>query len=155
MSRTDPGKSHRPGISLVQLVEIFPDEKSALEWFESIRWPEGVRDCGRCGSTNTHETPNAKPMPYRCSDCRSYFSVRTGSVMESSRLPLRKWAFAVYLYVTDPKDVSSTKLHRDLNVTQKTARFMMHRLREAWNQSGLDRYDPFMQTNLYGWPGIE
>ena len=76
-------------------------------------------------------------MPYWCRDCRKYFSVRTGTALESSRLPLRKWAFAVYIYVTNLKSVSSMKLHRDLKVTQKTAWFMLHRLREAWDASGI------------------
>jgi len=98
------------------------------------------RHCGHCGSTDTKEVPNAKPMPYWCRDCKSYFSVRTGTMMESSRLPMRKWAFAVYLYVTSLKGVSSMKLHRDLKVTQKTAWFMLHRLRDAWGQSGLDQF---------------
>lgn len=57
--------------------------------------------------------------------------VRTGTTLQSSRLPLRKWAYAVYLYVTSLKGVSSMKLHRDLNVTQKTAWYMLHRLRDA------------------------
>ena len=79
-------------------------------------------------------------MPYWCSDCKSYFSVRTGTSIEKSRLPLRKWVFAVYLYVTNLKGVSSMKLHRDLDVTQKTAWFMLHRLREAWGESGLEKF---------------
>ena len=65
-----------------------------------------------------------------------YFSVRTGTAMEGTNLPLRKWAFAVYLFVTSLKGVSSMKLHRDLGVTQKTAWFMLHRLRMAWEGSG-------------------
>ena len=134
------GKSHRKGTSLMQLAEMFPDEESAVRWFENIRWGDGPRCCGRCGSTNTHLIRNTKPIPYRCRDCGSYFSVRTGSMMESSRLPLRKWAFAVYLYVTNLKGVSSMKLHRDLNVTQKTAWFMLHWLREAWDKSGLEQF---------------
>ena len=77
-------------------------------------------------------------MPYFCKACRSYFSVRTGTPMENSRLPLRKWVFALYLYVTSLKSVSSMKLHRDIKVTQKTAWFMMQRLRAAWDQSGLE-----------------
>ena len=72
--------------------------------------------------------------------CQSYFSVRTGTTIENSRLPLRKWAFAVYLYVTNLKGVSSMKLHRDLEITQKTAWFMLHRLREAWGESGLEQF---------------
>ena len=136
-----PGKSHRKGISLIELTEIFPDEASAVKWFETIRWPDGERHCGKCGSVKTREIPNAKPMPYWCGDCKSYFSVRTGTMMESSRLPLRKWAWTVYLYVTSLKGVSSMKLHRDLKVTQKTAWFMLHRLREAWGES--DDLPPF------------
>ena len=61
-------------------------------------------------------------------------------MLQSSRLPLRKWVFAVYLYVTNLKGVSSMKLHRDLKVTQKTAWFMLHRLREAWDESGLEAF---------------
>ena len=133
-----PGKAYREGISLIQLTEMFPDEHSAVQWFESIYWPEG-RCCGHCGSVKTSEVPNAKPMPYWCPDCRSYFSVRTGTALQSSRLPLRKWAFAVYLYVTNLKGVSSMKLHRDLQVTQKTAWFMLGRLREAWGLGGIDK----------------
>ena len=119
---------------------MFPDEASAVKWFEDTRWPDGERHCGHCGSTETKEVPNAKPMPYWCKGCRSYFSVRTGSMLQSSRLPLRKWVFAVYLYVTNLKGVSSMKLHRDLKVTQKTAWFMLHRLREAWDDSDLETF---------------
>ena len=71
-------------------------------------------------------------MPYWCTDCRSYFSVRTGTALECSRLPLRKWAIAIYLEVTSLKSVSSMKLHRDIGVSQRAAWFMLHRIREAW-----------------------
>ena len=127
-----PGKSHRKGISLLELFDMFPDEESATEWFERTRWPDGIRPCPRCDSERTHEVRNRKPMPFRCSDCRKYFSVRTGSVLEESRLPLRKWVIAIYLMATNLKGVSSMKLHRDLGVTQKTAWFMTQRIREAW-----------------------
>ncbi|MCY3822129.1 MAG: IS1595 family transposase [Gammaproteobacteria bacterium] len=83
---------------------------------------------------NTKEAPNAKPMPYWRPDCRSYFSVRTETAIARSNVPLRKWAIAIYLCVTSLKSVSRMKLHRDLGVSQKTAWFMLHRLREAWAQ---------------------
>ena len=134
---TGPGKSHRKGVSLIELQDMFPDEKSAVKWFEAILWPEG-RCCGHCGAMNTKKVKSGKPMPYWCPDCRSYFSVRTGTTLQNSRLPLRKWAFAVYLYVTNLKSISSMKLHRDLEVTQKTAWFMLHRLRQGWLDSGID-----------------
>ena len=126
-----PGKSHRQGISLFDLQEIFPDEQTAVKWVEELRWPDGERHCPRCKSEHTSPVPNAKPMPYRCKSCRKYFSVKTGTVMEESRLPIRKWVYAVYMMTTNLKGVSSMKLHRDLGVPQNTAWFMAQRIREA------------------------
>ena len=134
-----PGRNWREGISLIELAEMFPDEQSAVRWFEALYWPQ-ERCCGHCGSTNTREVPNAKPMPYWCTDCGSYFSVRTGTVFEKSRVPMRKWAFALYLFVTNLKSISSMKLHRDIGVTQKTAWFMLHRLRECWKANKFGEY---------------
>lgn len=130
-----PGRSDRIGLSVFELFEMFPDEDSATEWFESARWPE-KRACGHCGSVNTTETKNRKPMPYWCSDCRSYFSVRTGTPMQSSKIPLRKWVVGMYLMATSLKGVSSMKLHRDLGIGQKAAWFMSQRIRECWNEFG-------------------
>lgn len=127
-----PGKSHRKGITLMELADKFPTEEAAVHWFEGIVWPED-RCCGHCGSLNTHRVKSGKPMPYRCRDCRKYFSVRTGTALAHTRLPLRKWAFAVYLVCTNLKGVSSMKLHRDIGVTQKTAWYMLHRIRETWS----------------------
>ncbi|MCY4497381.1 MAG: IS1595 family transposase [Rhodospirillaceae bacterium] len=138
MARTAPGKAHREGISLMELGEMFPDEAAARKWFERHVWPDG-RYCPRCGSTRTHEASHAK-CPYRCSDCRAYFSVKTGTALEASKVPLRKWVFAIYLEATSLKGVSSMKLHRDLKVTQRTAWFMLHRLREAWAVKGPEIY---------------
>ena len=126
-----PGRAHREGISLLELSELFPDEDAARSWFESILWPTGERFCPRCGSADTHEASHKK-MPYRCRDCRAYFSVKTGTVMEGSPLPLRKWVYAIYLDVTSLKGVSSMKLHRDLGITQKAAWHMQQRIRTAF-----------------------
>ncbi len=134
MTQPAPGRSHREGISIIELSDMFPDEASAREWFESRVWPEG-RYCPRCGSVKTHEASHAK-SPYRCTDCRSYFSVKTGTALEASKVALRKWVFAIYLETTSLKGVSSMKLHRDIHVTQRTAWFMLHRLREAFAMSG-------------------
>ena len=125
-----PGKSHRIGISLVELFDMFPDEDAARKWFEETRWPNG-RACAKCGSVTTSGVPNATPMPYWCSDCRSYFSVKLGTVMQGSNLPMRKWAIAIYLVTTNLKGVSSMKLHRDLKIRQATAWHMLHRIRKA------------------------
>ncbi|MCY4571973.1 MAG: IS1595 family transposase [Gemmatimonadetes bacterium] len=81
-------------------------------------------------------------MPYWCPDCRSYFSVRTGTAIARSKIPLRKWAIAIYLEMTSLKGVSSMKLHRDLGISQKSAWFMLHRIREAWSWDA--RKDAFL-----------
>ena len=128
-----PGKAFRVGISLIELGEMFPDEQTARQWFEAQRWPNGPV-CPDCDSTDTAPIPREKPMPYWCRTCRLQFSVRTGTALARSHVSLKKWAYAVYLTVTSLKGVSSMKLHRDLHVTQKTAWFMAHRLREAFAQ---------------------
>ena len=130
MTQKAPGKAYREGISLIELGEMFPDEEAARLWFESWVWPTG-RCCPRCGSVRTHEASHKK-SPYRCTDCRAYFSVKTGTALDSSKVPLRKWAFAIYLEATSLKGIASMKLHRDIKVTQKTAWFMLHRIRETW-----------------------
>ena len=126
-----PGKSYRKGLTIVELVAMFPDEKSATEWFESVVWKDG-RHCGKCGSENTRPVKSRKPMPYWCSDCRGYFSVKTGTTLAHSNVPMQKWAIALYLCLTSLKSVSSMKLHRDIGVSQPTAWFMLHRIRESW-----------------------
>ena len=131
MATKAPGKAYRKGLSLVELMDMFPSEDAAREWFESVFWPNG-RCCGHCGSTNT-KAASHKYMPYWCSDCRSYFSVKTGTVMQASKLPLRKWAIGIYICLTSLKSVSSMKLRRDLKIGQKAAWFMLHRIREAWS----------------------
>ena len=140
MARKAPGKSHREGLTIVELTDMFPTEEAAVAWFESVIWPEGERYCGKCGSVRTRKVPNAKPMPYWCTGCRSYFSVRTGTPIARSNVPLRKWAIAIYLCLTSLKSVSSMKLQRDIGVSQPTAWFMLHRIREAW---GDDDDEPF------------
>lgn len=149
-----PGKSHREGMTLVQMMDMFPTDEAATEWFEECVWPNGERHCGKCGSVNTRKVPNAKPMPYWCSDCRSYFSVRTGTPMARSNIPMRKWAIGIYLCLTSLRSVSSMKLHRDLGISQPSAWFMMHRIREAWacddDQGPFDGPIEFDETYMGG-----
>lgn len=79
---------------------------------------------------------NETPMPYHCGECREYFSVKTGTVMQSSKVPLQKWVIAMYLLSTSLKGVSSMKLHRDLGLTQKTAWALAQKIRQGWVDGG-------------------
>ena len=134
-----PGKSGRKGITLVQLFEIFPTETVAREWFEAKIW-SGGRHCPRCGNTETLECTGTPPMPYWCPACKQHFSVRIGTILERSKVSFKQWAVAIYLHLTSLKGVSSMKLHRDIGVTQKTAWFMLQRIREAWNTGDLEQF---------------
>ncbi len=125
-----PGRSHRKRITFLELAERFPDEASAQKWFEEIHWPDGKLCCLRCGSDNVYRCKH-NTMPFRCRDCKKYFSVKTGTAMESSNLPLRKWVWAIYLENTNLKGVSSMKLHRDIGVSQPCTWHMLHRIREG------------------------
>ena len=124
------GKSYRRGIDMMQMSSMFATEDDARKLFESWIW-RGERACMRCGSVNTHRASH-KTMPYRCRDCRKYFSIRTGTAMERSKIPLRKWAWAIYLELTNLKGVSSVKLARDLGISQTSAWFLVQRIREAF-----------------------
>ena len=119
----------------MELFRIFPDDAAAEKWLIEQRWPNGIA-CHHCGSTNVQTGAKHKTMPFRCRDCRKRFSVRTGTVMQASNLGLRVWVVAMYLMSTNLKGISSMKLHRDLDVTQKAAWFLAHRLRDAWRVDG-------------------
>ena len=128
-----PGRAHRQGISLLELADIFPTEEVARDWFVRQRWPDG-RFCPRCGSTDT--TAPGGVLAYWCPACRRRFSVTSGTALERTRLPLRKWVVAIYLFVISIKGVSSMRLHRDLGITQRSAWFVLHRLRLAFADVG-------------------
>ena len=103
---------------------MFPDDKAAEKWFEEHRWPDGERFCPDCGSTR-YSSLHSHRMPYRCRECRNYFSVRKGTVMQSSKLGYQKWVFGLYLMTTNLKGVSSMKIHREMKVRQSTAWHLM------------------------------
>lgn len=132
-----PGKYYREGLTVEQLFNLVPDEQSAEEWFEMGRWGEEPQ-CGHCYSRNVYATKSGKPQKYFCRDCRKYFNVKTGTFLQGTHIPLRKWVYAIYLMVTNLKGMSSMKIHRELDIKQESAWHMMHRIREAMNFLGDD-----------------
>ena len=133
MAHTAPGQHYRKGISLSQLFKMFPDDETAEKWFEQSRWENGIR-CAHCDSDNYGEVKHPT-MPYRCRDCRKHFSVKTNSLMHGSNAGYQKWAIAIYQMATNLKGISSMKLARDIDVTQRTAWYMEHRIREALDRN--------------------
>ena len=115
-------------ISTFQLFKLFPDAESARIYLESRLWPDGCR-CPVCGLSERITV--RKGGYYRCNQCKEDFTVRTGTIFERSHVPLHKWLYAMYLLVTSSKGISSLQLSKEIGVTQKTAWFMLQRLREA------------------------
>ena len=116
----------------LQVADKFRDDEAALKWLEEQVWPDGPF-CPNCGSFNVQSGIKHKTMTHRCRDCpkRPMFSIRKGTVMESTKLPYRVWAVGIYLFTTNIKGISSMKLHRELGIGQKAAWFMLARLRKA------------------------
>ena len=129
MPNRGPGRAHRHGITLAELFKRWPTDKVAEKTLVKWRWPNGIA-CPHCGSMNILKKTKHKTMPYQCRDCRKFFSVRTGMPLQSSKIGYRNWLIAMYLELTSLKGVSSMKLHRDLGITQKSAWFLAHRVRE-------------------------
>jgi transposase-like protein len=118
-------------ISFYQFFQQFPNEEAARKYFEEKRWGN-TSHCGHCGSTNVFECKDHKPMSYRCRDCRQHFSVRIGTVLAESRLPLHKWLMAIYMMTTARRGIPSTQMARELGIAQKSAWFLAQRIRETW-----------------------
>lgn len=115
-------------ISVFELFKIIPDAESARLYLEERLWPNGVV-CPVC--TKGDRVTTRKGGFYRCNACQEDFTVRTGTIFERSHIPLNKWIYAMYLMVTARKGISSLQLSKEIGVTQKSAWFMLHRLREA------------------------
>lgn len=107
---------------------ICPDQDAARSYLEERLWPNGPR-CPVCGLGERITT--RKGGFYRCNQCKEDFTVRTGTVFERSHVPLHKWVYAMYLLVTARKGISSMQLAKEIGITQKSAWFVLHRLREA------------------------
>jgi len=117
--------------SLFSLFEAFPTEQHAIDHLRAIRW--GSEDerayCPYCGSTRVMHFKDNKN--HKCGDCRKRFSIKVGTIFHDSKIQLRKWFAAIWMITSHKKGIASTQLAKDIKVTQKTAWFMLHRLRHA------------------------
>ncbi len=122
--------------NVLGLLQTFPDEAACARHLEELRWPNGIV-CPLCASSRKiHRL--SRPGIYKCGDCKKQFSIRKGTVYEESRIPLQKWFAAAFLMTTSRKGISSYQLAREIGVTQKTAWFVLGRLRKAAAQASDD-----------------
>ena len=117
-------------ISLKQFDARIPDEATAIAFTEEKIWGDDPY-CPRCGSGNVYHVKSGKPMSHRCRPCRKYFSVRTGTILAETNLPVRTWLLAIHLIHTSRKGVSALQMHKLLGVAYATSWFLCHRIREA------------------------
>jgi len=114
--------------TLADLNAAFQDPQAAIDHFTAVRWKNG-QFCPHCGHDKNYTL--ARKGQYRCAQCRKNFSIAVGTIFENSKLPLRVWFGAIWLITNHKKGIASTKLATDLGITQKSAWFVLHRLRFA------------------------
>jgi transposase-like protein len=112
--------------TLIEAIQYFSAEQVCIDAVAAMRWPDGPV-CPECNTVNPYYLKTAKR--WKCRDCRIQFSVKRGTIFEDSPISLTKWLPAMWLLVNCKNGVSSYELHRDLGVSQKSAWFMLHRLR--------------------------
>lgn len=122
--------------SIFEMMREIPDEHAAIEHFEAIRWRNGAF-CPHCNSKRIYHF--ADKRNHKCGDCRKRFSIRVGTIFEDSKLPLRTWMLAIWLITSHKKGIASTQLAKDLGITQKSAWFVLHRLRHAAQTQSFNR----------------
>lgn len=113
--------------TLAELCNKFRDNQVALDHFKAVRWRNG-EFCPYCGHDKVY---TLKANRYQCAQCRNTFSILVGTIFENTKLPLKVWFGAMWLISNHPKGIASTTLAKDLGITQKSAWFVLHRLRYA------------------------
>ena len=129
-----PPHSHRRRVDTRDPMQAYTVESVAEAFLIERRWPEGIV-CPHCGHDDVHFRDSSLPTPFRCrgKGCRRFFSVRTGTMLQSSNLPLTTWVLAFFLCSTNFEGTSYPELHRLLQITRKSAWHLAHRIREAWD----------------------
>ncbi len=125
------------GLNLTNFYKQFPDEQACLEYLEKVRWPSG-RACPHCGSLKTYKFKNGKLFKCGEKECRKQFTAKVGTIFSDSHIPLQKWFMAVYLLTSHKKGVSSITIAEHLDITQKSAWFVLQRIRYAM-EYGLEK----------------
>nr|WP_294927751.1 IS1595 family transposase [uncultured Flavobacterium sp.] len=136
--------------SVFDMMGCLNSEKTCREHLEKLRW-NGEPICPHCGSQRENhyriKTRGEEKGRYKCKDCRLPFSVTIGTIFEKSQIPLQKWFMAVYLFTTAKKGVSSFQLQRSIGVTQKTAWFMLNRIRNSISNKVDFEFDGIIQVD--------
>ena len=140
--------------NLIQATQYFSSQERCVEYLTSLRWSDGVVTCVHCNSDKCYTLKGATKR-YKCASCRKQFSATKGTIFESSTMPLQKWFIAIYLLTSHKKGISSLQLSKDLGITQKSAWFMLQRIRfalqtKSFNKSELQEVVEIDETFVGG-----
>jgi transposase-like protein len=125
--------------TLQQAIKFFSDDLTCIKLIASRRWSDGVAVCPRCESTNNTFMESRKVWQCKNKECKKQFSVKVGTIFEDSPIGLDKWLTAVWLITNAKNGISSYEIHRAIGVTQKTAWFMLHRIRLAMQNGSFEK----------------
>src|SRR5262245_60234349 len=139
----------KPPETLQEAVLYFADEGRSLEFAAALRWPDGKQVCPKCGVIDAHYFLTSRRV-WKCKACGKQFSVKVGTIFEDSPIPLSKWLPAMWMLANCKNGISSYELARALDVTQKTAWFMLHRLRLAMQPDGGGRLSGTVEVDNTG-----
>jgi transposase-like protein len=123
--------------TLLEAIQYFSDSRTCVEYVRDLRWEDGHVFCPRCGCDHVKELRTRQI--WKCYGCKKQFSVKVGTIFEDSALSLQKWLTAMWLVMNAKNGISSYEIHRSIGVTQKTAWFMGHRIREAMRAGSLEK----------------
>jgi len=142
--------------TLMEAIQYYTNELRCVEFLSQLKWKAtgGERCCPRCGSTNI-TCMRTRPT-FLCKErgCKKQFSIKVGTVMECSKLPITKWVPAIWLIVNNKNGISSYELHRGIGVTQQTAWFMLHRIRESISNGSLSKMSGTVEVDETGVGGL-
>lgn len=141
------GRKRKAGsVTLIELIERFPNDEACRQHLVSIRWPNGV-ECPRCHCERTSELPKRKQ--WTCLKCRYRFSATAGTIFHKSHIGLRKWFMAIFIVLNAKKGISSLELNRQLKISQECCWHLVHRIREAMREGDTPLFSGIVQADEY------
>lgn len=133
--------------TLVEAVKYFSDQDNCINFVASLRWENGEVMCPHCGSDKVGFLATRKIWKCKNKECRKQFSVKVGTIFEDSAIKLDKWLVAIWLIANAKNGISSYELHRSIGITQKSAWFMLHRIRLAMDQGSVDKLSGVVEAD--------
>lgn len=136
--------------TLLEAIRFFSDDLTCVQFVASRRWTDGIAVCPKCDGTNNKFMESRKVWQCKNKECKKQFSVKVGTIFEDSPIGLDKWLTAMWLITNAKNGISSYEIHRAIGITQKSAWFMLHRIRLAMETSSIEKFSGIIEKNSFG-----